>query len=135
MTFAEFYALYPRKIGKKAAEKAWNQLHVTVEMEKQICAILEKRKQEDWKGRNMKFIPYPGTFLRAEGFDEEVEAKADDPLVSEAAGVSVAHAHRCLVCVIPHNWLHDDPFCWMTPDVACDGAIAALPSRKKAVAK
>ncbi len=131
MTFAEFYAEYPRKIGKKDAEKAWNKLKVTAGMASQIGATLNKRKREDWKGRDVKFIPYPAHFLRAEGFDDEVEATMDDPLPLMSK-VSSVHVHRCTHCAMPHDWLHDDEMCFVEREMICYQAYTEYKDRQKA---
>lgn len=123
MTFAQFYAEYPRKVGKKDAEKAWKALKVTQLIGDHIHAVLEKRKREDWRGREVRFIPYPAHFLRAECFDDEVEAQADDP-------VPTPHVHICRVCLFAHEWTHDEPLCGMSKEVACSEAVAAIRKRR-----
>lgn len=120
MTFAEFYADYPRKIARKDAEKAWKQLKVTEVIASQIRATLNKRKREDWRGRDLKFIPYPAHFLRSEGFDEEVEAAMDDPMpMNHVHGME--HVHVCQLCDEDksHEWVCEDELCTLGSRVAC----------------
>jgi len=117
MTFAEFYADYPRKVGKKDAEKAWKTLKVTQLIGDKIHALLEKRKREDWKGRDVKFIPYPAHFLRSEGFDDDVEVHVKAEQTIPVLGAE--HHHVCEFCDVDHEWLCQDELCTLGPKVAC----------------
>ena len=71
MSFAAFYAMYPRRISRRKAEVAWNKLS-TEEQEK--CLEVIHRHAALWKGENrdMKFIPYPASWLNAGSFDDEL---------------------------------------------------------------
>lgn len=65
--FAEFYALYPRKVKPKDAEKAWNSLKPDAELRATIARAVEAQKQTpQWQKDGGQFIPYPATWLRAE---------------------------------------------------------------------
>lgn len=116
MTFAEFYADYPRKIGKKDAEKAWNALKVTTLIANHIRETLNKRKREDWKGRQLKYIPYPAHFLRAEGFDEEEEVMVDETL-------PIHDSHLCKICEPEHVWKCEDELCTLGKVAPCSKVL------------
>lgn len=65
--FAEFYALYPRKVKPKDAEKAWNSIKPNAELRATIARAVEAQKQTpQWQKDGGQFIPYPATWLRAE---------------------------------------------------------------------
>lgn len=77
--FAEFWEVYPRKVAKQAAEKAWTKLAPAApEMIEPtavaIAAVLAHRKRHDWAGRDLDRVPYPATFLNAEKFEVQHEA-------------------------------------------------------------
>lgn len=65
--FDQFWAIYPKKIAKGDARKAWKQTEkIRPELTQIIKAIQEAKKQWD----NPQFIPYPATWLRAERWDD-----------------------------------------------------------------
>lgn len=67
--FDAFWALYPKKVSKGAAEKAWGKLHPPVE---QVLSALDwQRKQPSWVKDNGQFIPNPATYLNAKGWEDE----------------------------------------------------------------
>ena len=89
--FKEFYAVYPRKVGKLDAEKAWNQM--TAHYDKN--AILEGAKKFARlcisEGKEKQFIPYPASWLRAgRWMDEEHETIKPVPLFRPARTVDEA---------------------------------------------
>lgn len=80
--FALFWEKYPKKVAKKEAQKAWNQLSINQKLYDEICLALEKQKhQEDWLKENRKYVPYPATWLRGERWKDSVcvEIKTETP--------------------------------------------------------
>lgn len=74
--FEHFYKRYPRKVAKQTAYQAWMALCPKEQDELRtkwvkVVSVLEARKATDWDGREQSKIPYPATFLRAEGFEDE----------------------------------------------------------------
>lgn len=61
--FDRFWACYPRKVGKLDAWKAWKAAHVTRDLFARIVATL-KWQCRAWDGDEVRFIPYPATWLR-----------------------------------------------------------------------
>lgn len=84
--FDSFWKLYPRKIGRGQARRAWSGAvkKVTVEV---IIAGLE-RQLPHWAQKERDFVPYPSTWLNGERWSDELEpalgAKVQDPRVREA---------------------------------------------------
>lgn len=69
--FAEFYRIYPRKIAKRDAEKAWAKL--TLEDKQQAIEALPKHIRY-WDATTTKeYIPYPATWLNAGRWEDELE--------------------------------------------------------------
>jgi len=72
--FLSFWSAYPRKVGKRAAFKAWiksNQPSLTV-----ILESIERQKQtEQWKDE--KFIPHPATWLNQGRWEDEVDEQKE----------------------------------------------------------
>ena len=72
MSFIEFYDLYPRKMARKDAEKAWRSM-TTDEQEKAIEALPRHLKYWKIKETAKDFIPYPASWLRAGRYDDELD--------------------------------------------------------------
>jgi|GEM_PF-6662128 len=71
-TFADFYALYPRHIARKDAEKAWRQV---IKEGIQPATILDglRRQLPVMAAKDKQFLPYPATWLRGWRWEDEVE--------------------------------------------------------------
>lgn len=70
--FDEFWAAYPRKVGKKDAQKAWDQLKPSADVQKDILdALTWQRQQPAWVKDEGQFVPYPATWLRGERWTDE----------------------------------------------------------------
>jgi hypothetical protein len=72
MNFSDFYDLYPRKMARKDAEKAWRSMTV-IEQEKALEALPNHLKYWKIKETAKDFIPYPASWLRAGRYDDELD--------------------------------------------------------------
>lgn len=71
--FDRFWSIYPKKVSKGDAKKAWDtgKCHKHADA---ILASLEKHRQwTEWTKENGRYIPYPATWLRAMGWENETE--------------------------------------------------------------
>ena|ERR1051326_1716361 len=66
--FNEFWALYPRKVGKLAAKKAWDKTRPTRELFEKMKATLAWQI-ETWD--DPQFIPHPRTWIAQGRWDDE----------------------------------------------------------------
>lgn len=71
-----FWPIYPRRVGKAAALRAWARVgrgkSTLDELEgllDAVCRVLEERVAGEWRGREPDKIPHPSTFLNAEVFE------------------------------------------------------------------
>lgn len=71
--FEEFWAAYPRKVGKSDAQKAFAKVKVPVQV--LIEAINKQKTTEQWCKDGGKFIPYPATWLNGGRWQDEVSVK------------------------------------------------------------
>jgi hypothetical protein len=72
--FDEFWAAYPKKVGKKAAWAAWKKVKPDAELfDKIMTAIGKARVTEQWTRENGRFIPNPTTWLNQGRWDDEYE--------------------------------------------------------------
>lgn len=70
--FAEFWDLYPKKVGKEAARKAWKKVKPDAELHERILAAIDTAKVSDqWKREGGRFIPNPATWLNQGRWDDE----------------------------------------------------------------
>ena len=66
--FEQFWPVYPRKVGKKSAERAWNRLEPPIN--EVLSALAWQVYQKSW--RDVQYIPYPATWLRAGRWEDEM---------------------------------------------------------------
>lgn len=73
--FDEFWKVYPRKIGKEAARKAWEKAKGKPAVGDILVAIEQQKQSEQWKKDGGQFIPHPATWLnQGRWADEPVES-------------------------------------------------------------
>lgn len=71
--FAEFWKEYPKKVGKKAAEKSWQKLRPDAELFERIMqAVTAAKSSEQWNRENGRFIPNPSTWINQGRWDDEL---------------------------------------------------------------
>ena len=76
--FDRFWAVYPKRVAKKAAQKAWAQLNPTQEqVEKILDALAWQALEPGWADNGGRYVPYPATWLRAERWNDERVKKVD----------------------------------------------------------
>ena len=78
--FERFWAAYPKKKSKGQARRAWDKLKPGSTMVDQMLLAIERAKQsEDWQKDGGQYIPYPATWLNAEGWEDEEPAPEPPP--------------------------------------------------------
>lgn len=69
VSFNEFWLLYPRRVAKKDAVRAWarvpTDLHVTV-----LVALASWRRV--WAQKDIEYLPYPASWLNGERWEDEL---------------------------------------------------------------
>ncbi|MEJ5903812.1 helix-turn-helix domain-containing protein [Pseudomonas kermanshahensis] len=86
VAFDRFWAIYPRKVGKSAAEKAWAKIKVTIDLFDRMAASLAAwAVSTDWTKDGGQYIPHPSTWLNGKRWEDELPAPA---------GASQASARR-----------------------------------------
>lgn len=75
--FPEFWAAYPKKTGKGAAEKSWRKIRPSVELTDRIMASLAAHaRSRQWQEEGGRFIPNPATWLNQRRWEDEVKEVA-----------------------------------------------------------
>lgn len=69
--FDEFWMLYPRKVAKASAKKAWKKLTETQQLE--AAKAIENHCQY-WKAKEtaLEFIPHAATWINQERWEDEL---------------------------------------------------------------
>ena len=76
--FDAFWQIYPRKVGKGAAEKALAHISPTPELMASILkAVADQRTCAQWTKDDGQFIPHPATWLNRKGWEDEPNAGID----------------------------------------------------------
>jgi len=88
--FSQFWQAYPKKRSKGDAEKAWKAIKPDEHLLGVILAAVQRaRTREDWIKNGGEFIPYPASWLRAKGWEDETGI---------AAPLSIAPVVRICAC-------------------------------------
>jgi hypothetical protein len=70
--FDDFWAVYPRHVAKKDAQKAWAKLNPSPQLVQVILAALEWQVPAfQWSGAKADYAPYPASWLRSERWTDE----------------------------------------------------------------
>ena len=125
--FADLWALYPRKVAKKAAEKAYLKAVKTFP-HASIVASLELMKSTEWRNREVNYIPYMASWLNREVF----ESVSKDPKFEERCELLVdeeeaKHKHYCNGYKehAAHDWECDDALCMYPGHARCSKPVSA----------
>lgn len=71
--FERFWKLYPKKMSRKDAEKAWNKLKVTTDLFAVIARALAKQAASlDWLKSGGQYIPHGATWLNGKRWEDEL---------------------------------------------------------------
>lgn len=71
--FAAFWEIYPRKVGKDAARKAFEKISPDDALLLTISSALERHKQsKQWTTDGGQFIPHPSTWLNQKRWEDEL---------------------------------------------------------------
>ena len=77
--FNTFWQHYPKKKNKGQARKAWLKCSPDKPLIEKIHQAIEVAKEsDDWQKDKGKYIPYPATWLNAEGWDDHYSSEEVD---------------------------------------------------------
>lgn len=72
--FEVFWALVPRRVGKKAAERAWRAVERRGESFEAIEGMRAYAAAFAQSGTELKYVPHPSTWLNRRGWEDSLEA-------------------------------------------------------------
>lgn len=88
LQFNTFWALYPRKVGKRAALKAFKSALKKTDFETLMAGV--RRHAAAMNGKETQFIAHPGTWLNGERWaDEEPGGPSETPPLSDAESAQI----------------------------------------------
>lgn len=74
-SFDAFWQVYPKRVAKKDARKAWAQLKPSAELTARILTAVETQRQDRARahacGQWVPEWPYPASWIRGERWDDE----------------------------------------------------------------
>ena len=77
--FLQFWNMYPKKVGKGAAYRAWGKIGAINGLLPQILqSIQDQKKGEQWCKENGQFIPHPSTWLNGAYWENEETEKLEE---------------------------------------------------------
>ena len=83
--FEEFWAAYPRKVGKEDARKAFVKLNPDAGLlAVMLDAVATSAKSEHW-AKDKQFIPHPATWIRGKRWQDEEGGSCDDSGIPDYA--------------------------------------------------
>jgi len=78
--FEQFWTVYPRKVGKGAARKAFAKIKPSEELLKRmVVAVVAQSKTEMWTKDKGQYIPNPSTWLNQERWEDEINPTDTKP--------------------------------------------------------
>ncbi len=72
--FDAFWALVPRRVGKKAAERAWRAVERRGESQEAIDGMRAYAQAFAQSGTELKYVPHPSTWLNRRGWEDDLGA-------------------------------------------------------------
>ena len=75
--FDRFWEAYPRKAGKEAARRAFQQADVPVGV--LVDAISVQRNSEQWRREGGRYIPFPANWLNQRRWEDQPPNPAQPP--------------------------------------------------------
>lgn len=73
--FDDFYAAYPKKVARPAAERAWRAAKISNgQVEKVMAALAAHKASDDWLKEGGRFVPHPSTWLNQRRWEDQAGA-------------------------------------------------------------
>jgi len=66
--FLKFWEVYPRKVGKQAAMRAWKKVNAPLSI--LLTAIRDQQQSEQWTKDGGEYIPHPATWLTGQRWED-----------------------------------------------------------------
>lgn len=91
--FEQFWKIYPRRVAKAEARKAWKQVEkLRPPIADLLKSVYAARASRDWQRDDGQYIPYPSSWLRGERWDDQHEVNLAD--LNSSTGKVCAYCGR-----------------------------------------
>jgi hypothetical protein len=71
-SFDRFWAAFPRRVAKQAAQRAWTEINPPAALEEiMIVALQWQSRQPAWTKDGGAYVPHPATWLRGRRWEDE----------------------------------------------------------------
>lgn len=85
--FNRFWEIWPKKVAREAARKAWMKLKPDEELAAQIVEAVESQKRSSqWIKDNGQFIPHAATWLNGRRWEDELPSSGGTRAINESRG-------------------------------------------------
>ena len=91
--FNQFWEVYPRKVGKQAARKAFDKIPVSV-WPKLVPAVEAQKRSFQWTREGGQFVPHPATWLNQGRWDDDVDPVKPAPTNKKVLSATEYEAPR-----------------------------------------
>lgn len=91
--FNQFWEVYPRKVGKQAARKAFDKVPVSV-WPKLVPAVEAQKRSYQWTREGGQFVPHPATWLNQGRWDDDVDPVKPAPTNKKVLSATEYEAPR-----------------------------------------
>lgn len=96
--FDAFWAVYPKKVAKAAALKAWRAVKPDADdRDAMLAALRRQAASPDWTKDGGRFVPHGATWLRGRRWEDEVESPTGAAAVVVPAGADAESARSAVV--------------------------------------
>ena len=89
--FEAFWDVYPKKVGKGAAQKAFEKVRVPVA--DLISAVERQKTSEQWRKEGGKYIPNPATWLNQGRWEDELPTAGAQKVANSSSDLSWMRKH------------------------------------------
>ena len=73
--FERFWAVYPRKLGRKEAYRAFEKAIAVTDLHSILSAVEKQKACPQWRREGGQYIPYPATWLNQGRWEDETEVQ------------------------------------------------------------
>ena len=90
--FDAFWTVYPKKVGKGDARKAFEKIRPSKDLTgRMIAAVMKQSQSEQWKRDHGRYIPNPSTWLNQQRWEDDVPPDMGAPDRKPAGGTRFAN--------------------------------------------
>ncbi len=103
--FEKWWKLYPNKVGKDKALKAWQRIKPDLELKRKMAtAVIEHIKSDRWTRDDGGFIPHPTTWINQKRWEEVLPKPKEKPKKPHYQGMPIVIRFGKRYCLKDGEW-------------------------------